>query len=232
MPAAYPLDTTGFSPGNLIPNEVHTLTEVNGAPYRILIPVCAPFYLDNFILKHRDTAGNETVLVQDVHYYHCLPYIGASRSIGKLIYGGVAINDNLLGGTILVTYQTLGGDWVADPIFVRERLIELIYNPKITIWDVVTNKPNQFPPINHSLNIDAVFGQQDLIAGLDRIVTQLAASEPRPTNKILVGLSNVENLPLASQVEIDNLILANSYVTLAQVIPIIRRLIANPSAGL
>lgn len=231
MPASYPLDITGLSPGNLIANEVHTVTEINAAPYRILIPTCAPFYVDNFALVHHDAVGTQTLLIPDVDYYLCLPYIGASRSIGKMVYGGAALNNALVGGTVKITYQTLGGDWVADAQYVRERLIEMVYNPKITIWDIVTNLPNQFPPTNHNQQLDSIYGQQMLIDSIDRLTAEIGIT-PRPTNPELAGLGNVANLPLATQQEIDDQVLVDKYITLKQVIPLIKALIASSDTWL
>jgi phage-related tail fiber protein len=237
MPASYPLDTTGLSPGNLVTSEVHTLTEINSAPYRILIPVFAPFYLDNFILTHTDTIGNVTTLIADVDYYHCLPYIGASRSTGKMLYGGLTINNSLIEGTLRATYQTVGGDWTADAGYVRERLIEYVYNPRLTLWDVVTDKPNQFPPTPHTQPSDTVFGQQALIEAIDRIATTIATPPAAPSNnpvsaslhpartdnphyvtKAQIGLGLVENRAIATDLEVSSLTPSDKYVTLSQVI--------------
>ena len=240
MPTSYPLDITGLSPGNLIPAEIHTLTEINAAPYRILIPVFAPFYLDNFILTHEDSIGTITPLIPDVDYYHCLPYVGASRSIGKMVYGGVSINNGLIEGTLRITYQTIGGDWVADAGYVRERLIEYIYNPRTTIWDIVTNKPNQFPPTDHQQASNTIFGQQDLIAAIDRVVDQIAnQSQAAPSNNSMsaalhpairdnphvvtkeqIGLGLVENLEVASSAEVAARTSVGKYALLSQVLEI------------
>lgn len=231
MPANYPLDPTGLSPGNLITDEVHVLTEVNSDQYRILIPVFAPFHLDNFSLKHVTSTGDVVVLQPDVDYYFCLPYIGASRSIGKMIYGAVSINTQLIEGVLQVSYQTLGGEWVGDPNFVRERLAELIYNPRVTVWDVVTNKPNQFPPINHQQDFNTVYGQQELIAAVNGVAAQIAAGpnptvpvvrhltdteNPHETTAAQVGLGDVVNLPMASDQECDDLADVQKYITLSQ----------------
>ena len=236
MPSSYPLDTTGLSPGNLVSNEIHTLTEINTAPYRILIPTFAPFYLDNFTLTHISSTGVSTNLIADSDFYLCLPYIGASRSIGKFVYGGITINDSIINGTIKVTYQTIGGDWTADAAYVRERLIEKVYNPRLTIWDIVTDKPDQFPPTAHTQPADTIYGQQELIASLDRIAAQITAGALAPSNnamsaalhparkdnphevtKAQVGLGDVENLPLATPDDITNRNHVPKYVTLGQV---------------
>lgn len=192
MTVSYPFDTTGLSAANLVANEPHTLTEINASTYRILIPEFAPFYLDNLKLTHVAVNGALTVLVPDVDYYVSLPFVGASRSIGKMVYGGLSINSRLIDGHIKVDYQALGGDWVADAQFVRERLAEMIYNPKTTIWDIVTNKTNEFPPINHDLNMDQTMGLDSLVAGMNSLVTAIANKvQPATQSQVTAGTDNV-----------------------------------------
>lgn len=237
MPASYPLDTTGLSPGNRISNEVHTLTEINAAPYRILIPTFAPFYLDNLVLTHESTTGTITTLIADSDYYLCLAYVGASRSTGKIVYGGITINEGLINGTLRLTYQTIGGDWTADAGYVRERIIEMMYNPRLTIWDLVTNKPNQFPPTQHAQPADTIFGMQKLIEALEGIKDQITTSAQAPSNNPLsavlhpgrtdnphgttkeqIQLGNVQNLPLATDAEVTARASVDKYTTLKHVV--------------
>ena len=49
-----PFDPTGLASTNYVEDEVHTLTEINDATYRLIVPTFAPFYLDNFKFVHRD----------------------------------------------------------------------------------------------------------------------------------------------------------------------------------
>jgi len=229
----YPLDTTGLLTSNLIVDELHTLTEVNANTYRILVPEFAPFYLDNFQLKYTDSTGNVTILQEGVDYVFCLPYIGASRSIAKMLYGAVSINDNIINGTLKIRYQTLGGDWTADRDYVLEAIAESVYNPRITVWDVVTNKPSLFPPINHDQSMDYIYGYQDLIDGINSLANTIATG-PNPTNSVVshilntdnphqvtkqqLGLGNIVDLPLATDQEVSNLDPVDKYVTFKQLV--------------
>jgi len=231
---SYPFDTTGLLASNLIAGEAHTLTEINANTYRILIPEFAPFYLDNFVLEHVDQLGAITTLQEGIHYILCLPYIGAVRSTGKMIYGGVSITDLIVNGTVRVTYQTIGGDWTADASYVLNALAEQVYNPRTTVWDVVTNKPNQFPPTVHNQHMDNVFGHQvliDAIDGLaDTIVTSSQSAAPSLVSHLLddqnphfvtpaqLGLGNIENLPLASDAEVMARAHVDKYITLRQLL--------------
>jgi len=235
-----PFDPTGFASTNFVEDEVHTLTEINDSTYRLIVPTFAPFYLDNFNFVHRDSSGVITPLIEDVDYSFCLPYIGATRSIGKILYGGLSINRTFLNGTIEINYQSLGGDWCADAQYVLDRIAERVYNPRTTVWDVVTNKTNQFPPINHDQNLDYVFGHQTLVDSINTVADKIVESQQQPhfvshlldssnphqTTKSQVGLDKVENLPVATQQEIDDKTSVHKYVTLGQVLQLIQSL--NP----
>lgn len=231
MSVTYPFDPTGLADSNIVVDELHTLTEVNAQPYRILIPEFAPFYLGNFQIKHVDVGGETRLLNEDLDYTLCLPYIGATRSIGQMLYGGITINDNIINGVLKVTYRTLGGDWTADRGLVLAALAEYVYNPRITVWDIVTNKPTMFPPINHDQSLDYVYGHQDLIAAINDVASQIASgpssttpviqhlldtNNPHETNAAQVGLGNVANLPLATDEEVDSLAQVDKYFTLRQ----------------
>lgn len=231
MSVTYPFDPTGLANTNIIVDEIHTLTEVNAQQYRILIPEFAPFYLGNFQIKHTDQSGQTRLLNEDLDYSFCLPYIGATRSIGQMLYGAVTINDTITNGILKVTYRTLGGDWTADASLVLEALAEYVYNPRITVWDIVTNKPTMFPPINHDQSMDYIFGHQDLIDSINGVADQIATgpssttpiiqhlldtSNPHETTADQVGLGNVANLPLATDEEVDTLAQVDKYFTLRQ----------------
>lgn len=235
MPA-YELDTTGINSNNLIENESHSLTESNSSPYRLIIPTYSPFYLDNFNLRYDNGLGNIISLVEDVDYSLCLPYVAATRSIGKLLYGGISINNNSINGTLLIDYQTLGGNWTGDPAYIITRLSELLYNPKITIWDVVTDIQDLFPPINHDQSADYIYGYQDLITAINNLADIIANSpsqslsfvqhltdevNPHNVTKVQLGLGSIVNLPLASDAEVTARDPLDKYVTLKQLVNIL-----------
>jgi hypothetical protein len=227
MPASYPLDTTGLNSASLVENEVHTLTEVNANPYRLIVPTYAPFYLDHLEVEHIASNGTITTLVEGVHYNLSLIYLAASRSIGKMLYGSIVINTNFLNGVInLKKYQTLGGSWTADPNYVLSSIAAQVYNPRITAWDNVTNVQAIFPPINHDQNLDYVFGYQDLINALQQITTQIAAG-PSSTSGFIqhlittqspshVGLGDVANIATATDVEVSNADVLDKHVASIQ----------------
>lgn len=232
--ASYPFDTTGLAPSNLVQNELHTLTEVNSAPYRILIPSFAPFYLHNLRVEYIGTTGEVRVLNEGVDYYCVLPYMTASRSVGKSLYGGLAFNSNLVQGTIRLQYQTLGGSWCADRNYVYEQLLSAHYNRRTTWWDSVTNVQDTFPPTDHNHDVGDVEGHTELLAKLDQIRVAILQSpnlvpaqylahilekgNAHDLNKSDIGLGEVSNLPLATDEEVLSRIPSDKYVTLRQIL--------------
>jgi hypothetical protein len=170
MPAVtYAFDPTGRASENLVQKELHTLTEVNAAPYRILIPSFAPFYSYNLKLEHVDLQGVVHELNEGVDYYLALPYMDATRTTGKSVFGGLPIINNLTNGAIQVTYQTVGSPWCADIPYVYARLVEQVYNPRMTWWDTLSNVQDVFPPIAHDHALDDTASVDILLSHLTSI---------------------------------------------------------------
>lgn len=234
MPSvSYPFDTTGLAATNKIVDEVHVLSELNDTTYRIIIPTFSPFYQDNFVLKHSDGLGVMTPLTLGIDYDFCLPYMQASRSIGKVLFGAVTVHTELLQGNLQVTYQTLGGDWIADKSYVLEQLANHLYNPRIAYWDQITNKTNQFPPTNHTVDYDNIYGQQAIIDAINALIAAITTG-PTPTNLVFkhlqsqgnvhnlttaeLGLDLVPNIPLATDAEVTDKQSVDKLVTLNQML--------------
>lgn len=241
MPVTYPFDPTGLAQTNLIPDEPQILTETNDDTYRIIIPDFAPFYQDNFALVHYEGDGASRPLINGIDYTLVMPYVSASRSIGKNLFGAVAMNTKLVQGHLGVTYRCLGGPWVADKNWVLEQLIQKIYNPRVVFWDQITNVQQTFPPVNHSQDYDTIYGQRAVIDSINNVIAAILAG-PNPgsqfaTHPLIKGnphgmvpadidLGNVPNLPLATQADIAAAASVEKFVSLKQLVDgdIIRRL--------
>lgn len=233
----YPYDPTGEAATNLVKNELHTLTEVNSAPYRVLIPTFAPFYLANFALVHVSPVGVETPLVEGTDFYFSLPYMAASRSIGKMLYGGVAVISTLPQGTIKISYQTLGGKWCADRDHLYEMLLARVYNPRVVWWDQITNVQDLFPPTQHDQSVGDIAGHVSLLESLEALRQAILSKpndvpaamighiagrgNPHETSKADLGLSDVENLPWATDQEVVERTPVDKVVTLRQILMLI-----------
>lgn len=186
----YAFDPTGRDAANLVVDELHTITEVNAAPYRIIIPTFAPFYSYNLKLEHIDIQGNVRELIEGVDFYLALPYVDATRVTGKTVYGGLPIVNSFADGALRFQYQTVGGPWCADVDYVYARLIEAIYNPRTTWWDQLTNVQDNFPPIAHDHGIDDLYQVDVLFQTLNSIRDAILASPTTVPGEIVAHMLN------------------------------------------
>lgn len=164
----YPLDMSGNNPANLIENELHTVSESHFKDYYFIVPDFAPFYVDNFSLSI-SINGNITPLQEDVDYSFALQYVTGTRISGKVMYGAITLHNLNLNGILLMNYQTIGGDQIADRLLVLTTLADKAYNPRTTIWDILTNVPNSLPPSPHYQDYDQFLGQEELVTKLGEI---------------------------------------------------------------
>lgn len=197
----YPFDPTGSALTNKIVEEQHTTTEANYRNYRFIVPNYAPFYTTNLVVKLSTIVNGslQTVtLTEGVDYYTALPYMAAAISIGMPIYGAITLNNTLAVGIVSVTYQTLGGTWCVDQNYVYEWLAEKAYNPRLTLWDNVTNVQQIFPPINHSQNFNEFYSEYDLIQAINDLPAELA-DQHNLLNIVrhLIRTDNPHNITLA-----------------------------------
>lgn len=170
-------DDTAQNPANRISAEPHVVSEINSRTERMIIPVYAPFYVQGFGLVHVDDVGERKPLFENVDFYFVMPYLGATYGTMKAVYGGIVINNEFANGRIEVTYQSVGGPWVADPNLVRQALIEGSYNPRTVDWDVVTNVQQTFPPTDHTHHLEDMTRITEVIEKLQDIADAIAKGE-------------------------------------------------------
>lgn len=244
----YPLDLTGVAPSNLVTNEPQVITEINASFSKIIIPDYAPFYLSNLELVHISTDGTETVLQSDIDYFVAYPYQDLARETGKLCFGAiVVINPNAV-NRFRLKYQTIGDRWTADPNHVKQKLLELAYNPRVAYWDQLTNVQEKFPPEHHIHDAADFDRWPELIAAINRVTTAIADKDfnesaiyptvisyieaflPYKLNKEAVGLSDVENYPVATEDDIIQLAPVSKYVLLSQVIDVVNSVFTSTAS--
>lgn len=241
---SYQFDPTGRLPANLIQNETQTLTSVNNRNYFLVVPSLGPFFANDKLAVSVSVNGVVTPLTEGQDYVLALPYVAATRAIGQVIYGGLCILNTSLNATAVLTYQTLGGAWVADRETILENLAEKMFNPRVTSWDLVTDKQDTFPPINHSLAVEEIYGQQELISAILKLATEVGSADksalvkhmldsnnPHMVTKAQVNLSHVENLPVASLADVENKRKLRKYITLEQVVGLIEEVTAAQASS-
>ncbi len=206
----YELDTTGELPANKIADERHTITGVNDRDYNFIVPKFAPFFAKSVKLYLED-GQNLLPLTEGVDWNTALEFQGASLSTGKPVCGAISFNRVDFSGQVLITYQTIGGEYTLDQTKLTELLTNIIYNPRGITWEEITGLPKMFPPIDHPWNFNDMVGMSDIKESIEKIAAAIAARtgqdisshlhdflNPHRTNKTIIGLSLVENYPPAT----------------------------------
>ena len=183
MPITYPLDLSGTQPSNLIEGELHTVNEARFRDYSFLVPNFAPFFVDNFSATI-SVNGISRPLVEDVDFSFALSYVTGTRTTGKQMYGAVTLHNLELNGIIIIKYRTIGGNQTADKLAVLTQLADKAYNPRTTIWDIVTDVPEALPPTPHYQDYDTFFGQDAVVDKLQAIAVAIAQNSSLTTETL------------------------------------------------
>ena len=223
---AYPFDPTGALQSNKITGEQQILTASNFRDYHFIVPRWAPYFTTSLVVKHRALDNSVTTLVEGQDYYCTHEFISASRACATPIAGSISFTNLDLTGVILLEYQTLGGIWTQDEAKIAEILADRLHNPRITAWDEVVDMPISFPPIDHEWDLVDMVGQAEVLEALQAIEDVLRQTgdaglaqhladlnNPHQTTKAQVGLSDVQNYPVATRAEAVAGLAGNRYMT-------------------
>lgn len=208
----YPFDPTGTNPLNRISQEVHVVTPSTNARYfNFVVPFKGPFFSDGVTLTFTNPDNSTTQLLEGVHYYFSHKFLSASKACARELYGSLTFLNSQMQGTLRISYNTIGGNWVVTPSEYAVIIADLLQNPRTITWEQVVDLPFQFPVVDHEWDLVDMVGMKDVVLKLDEIYdvlfqtgdTSIAAhinntSNPHLTTKAQVGLSFVENYPIAT----------------------------------
>ncbi len=172
----YQYDPTGSNSNNLITDEEHQIQSGNGQDNYFIVPEMAPFFRNNLAIQFTD--GISTVNLQEgIDYNLVLPSWSYTKATGMYVFGAISLNGSTRTGTIILKYQTLGGSRVVDKNSILTILNNQIYNLRTTTWDEVTNIPEVFPPINHTLSMNKLYGMQDLNSAIESLASTVGSKQ-------------------------------------------------------
>lgn len=227
-PNTYPFDGSGTAVTNMVEDELHTLTLVNYRDYHFLVPNFAPFFAQGLNVKFQQNPGDPFIdLTEGIDYYPALPFIGATRATGKAVYGAISFNNLTLEGQIKLRYQTVGGEWTLGLTDLTEIAANIIYNPRTTTWEKITNVPCHFPPLDHAWELSDMVGEAEILEELVAIEEAILNknmdqswlnhitnfSNPHRVTKSQVGLNKVQNYAPATIAECIAAASSQLYVT-------------------
>lgn len=152
----FTFDASGTLPGNLITNEEHVISGVNGVEHNYIVPTNAPFFNTSMVVVDVLT-GN--ILEETKDYHIVWRFDEAIDEVALQISGAIVFEDVNRNGTYRLRYQTLGGDFVDDTTRAIASGLDTLANMQNTTWDNIANPPATFPatPHNHTVtDIDAV----------------------------------------------------------------------------
>ena len=215
----FPLDLTGQLASNRV-SEIQTLTPDNGARRQMLVPAFAPFYMHSMVVEYRDLVSGVWVVAEPyTDYQPFCEFSELSRASAYPLYGAITVNNTVFEGSIRLTYQTLGGNFVIDRKQVLERLALLVWNQREINWSQVVDLPDTFPVDSHTHSVDTdLIGLKTFKDAIDTAVVGVAANilpadvramvahiadfdDPHQLSKGDVNLSNVPNYPVATDAE-------------------------------
>lgn len=158
----------------LIENELHTVTEGQYRDNLFIIPIYAPFYVDDFNIIYT-LNGVSRPLVEDVDFSFTLSYVTGTRTTGKPCYGGVTLHNLNPSGILSFTYKPLVPDREPNRLEVLTLLADKAYNPRTTIWDIL-DTPGIYNPSEHRHEYEDFKGQEEVIQTLNLIRDAIVAN--------------------------------------------------------
>lgn len=212
----YPLDLTGLLPSNLINDEQQTLTPLNGPRKQLLIPISGPFFGNTLVVHYYNASLALQTAVVNVDYEWIYEYEELSTVCEAPVFGGISFSNLMITGPILLSYQSVGGNYALNKQAAILQLFNDTINSKFVDWSVVTNTPTYYPVDNHTVNVSSnTVGYATTVASINNLAaantyppanTDIAAlinhsvnyNNPHNVTKAQLGLSNVANYGLAS----------------------------------
>lgn len=219
----YEFDPYGTNPANLIDPERQTLQTPGEDDFFFIIPQASPFFVDSFQVWN-DTTNAPYEEGVDFVFGHYFPE--AMDSIGRPIAGSIRFLKRDISGIVRMRYRTLGGQWGFSDQAILTELSNKLYNPIIRSWGQIDVLPASFPVVPHDQSLDTLTGSDtinaalenlaDLIAGTQGAITDnhlLDYNNPHQVTKSQIGLSNVQNFPVASDLQMQAGQATNVYAT-------------------
>jgi len=166
MANEYNFDPTGTLAANRINNEQIIVLAPGDRKFHFTMPRWAPFFEQGLDVKIKDINNVTKPLVMGIDYYLSHKYADASLATMHPVWGSITFLDRTIVGTVTVSYNTLGGPWTLEATDIATILLNTAVNPRITTWEQVTNRPIDFPVINHPWNLDDMVGQKEILDAL------------------------------------------------------------------
>ena len=196
--STYIYDSSGTLPANKIYNEPASVGSSNGIDHFMIKPLYAPFYGGSMSVVNSSgdtlTPGNEYHLV-----YH---WDQASESVGKDIYGGIAIAPTII-DSFKLTYQTLGADYADNH---PPSIVSGLVNLTVALEGDWESAPTAFPPTKHTEELLSIGGMVEILDELTKLKEAILQAPQSVPLENIDGIDTAFINPLLT--ELNNLVIA------------------------
>lgn len=168
----YPWNPFNDLDTNTITEEIiHVEPTPGGA---IVIPRAAPFFTREFSIR-LEGSGRELDLVQG-EFSFLYPFGAFIQRYSQLVYSGILINNVTEPTNFILTYNTIGGDFVLDDTAYAEAVANTLSAPRRADWSQLTHLPEDWPVDPHDHPVSDTFNYGDMITALQSYIDALTGT--------------------------------------------------------
>lgn len=175
--AFYPFDPNGILASNLLTDELHTVSSVNGINHQYMVPRDAPFFDSSMVVVDADSG---TILTKGIDYDLGWPFDAGLSEVGVGLSGAVYLIDKNKTANFKLRYQTLGGDFVTATTRLITDGLKTLNDLTLVKWDDIAPAtiPTTWPATPHTQTVTDVEAVVELIDGINAVVNALTSAPP------------------------------------------------------
>ena len=166
---ALPFDPHGDSVNNQVRREIHDLNRQSRSPYRVIVLEKGHFFKQGLVVS--EATGRELVL--DTDYQLTALSAEASHITGQIVCAVIVIINPKVKALISVDAQMVGGKFMAVDSAIGQMAEGVINNTRSVWWKNIEGKPDAFTPNGHLHALWEIYGFDEWIAQLHRMVVAI-----------------------------------------------------------
>lgn len=168
---ALPFDPHGTSVNNRTTGELHDLNRQSRSPYRVIVMEKGHFFKNDLVV--REATGRELKI--DVDFQLTAVNAEASHITGQTVCAVLVVTNPKVKALISIDAQMVGGKYTAVDSAIGAMAEGVINNTRSVWWKNVEGKPDAFTPNGHLHALWEIYGFDEWIAQLHRIVKAILA---------------------------------------------------------
>lgn len=241
------VDYTGAAVGNLVSGELQEFDPNPDTAHTFIMPSFAPFFAQGLVVQVETSPGVFATLTPLTDYTLVFPFLGASRSMNKAVFGGIRFNSVGSTTTVKLAYQTLGGLWVTGQTANATSMLDEQRHPGAVAMEQVGSYPSAFPNVGQPWDRQDPKGMPEVILQLEEMTGKIRSrhaarnyapqiahlsrqDNPHAVNKSQVGLGLIANYGPASAGSAMNPLNDAEYISTGQIYSMMQNWVIPASA--